>query len=69
MGIWDMWFVSGMVYGNMGYVGGMVYGNMGYGICCWYGIWEYGKTTICGMVCVGGIIIRDARYVHNSCVR
>ena len=25
-----------------------------YGTCWWYGIWEYGNTTVCGMVCVDG---------------
>ena len=29
--------------------------GMGYGICSWYSIWEYGKTTVCGMDCVDGM--------------
>ena len=34
---------------------------MGYGICwgyaIWeYGIWQYGKATVCGMVCVDGMV-------------
>ena len=40
-----MGYVGGMVYGNMGYVGGMV-----------YLVWEYGRTTVCGMVCVDGMV-------------
>ena len=29
--------------------------GMGYVICWWYGIWAYGKTTVCGMVCIYGV--------------